>query len=122
MRTRGVVRSTSWIVAILLLSAGVAAAGPVSVDVALDHGIYRADTRQTGYVRVGVTAEETRGDGYRAPLNVAIVIDRSGSMAGEKIEQAKRAALAALDQMRPDDIVSVVAYDTEGHASDPAGA
>jgi Ca-activated chloride channel family protein len=48
----------------------------------------------------------------RAPVNVAIVLDRSGSMSGDKIEEAKRAAIMAIGQLRDDDIVSVVTYES----------
>ncbi|MFC4640203.1 vWA domain-containing protein [Deinococcus hohokamensis] len=46
----------------------------------------------------------------RPVLNLAFVIDRSGSMSGEPLEMAKQAAIAAVRQMRADDRVSVVAF------------
>jgi Ca-activated chloride channel family protein len=48
----------------------------------------------------------------RIPLNISIVIDRSGSMEGIKMGYAKRAAKGIIDQLKQDDIVSVVMYDT----------
>lgn len=51
--------------------------------------------------------------GPRTPLNVALVLDRSGSMGGPKLEQAKEAACRALELMAPEDRVSVVAFDDE---------
>lgn len=48
-----------------------------------------------------------------APINLALVLDRSGSMAGAKLEKAKQAAGVALDQLGPDDVCSLVAYDDE---------
>jgi Ca-activated chloride channel family protein len=47
----------------------------------------------------------------RTPLNIAVVIDRSGSMAGEKMESAKKAAALIVDQLAPMDFISVVMYD-----------
>jgi len=41
---------------------------------------------------------------------VTIVIDRSGSMAGEKIEQAKKAALQVLDGLRRGEAFNIVDY------------
>jgi len=46
------------------------------------------------------------------PKNVSIVLDRSGSMADEgKIHYAKSALLAIVDQLSPEDLLSVVIYD-----------
>jgi Ca-activated chloride channel family protein len=48
----------------------------------------------------------------RPPVNLAFVLDRSGSMAGRgKLELAKQGVLDALDRLEPDDRFSVVAYD-----------
>ncbi|MEO8205307.1 MAG: VWA domain-containing protein, partial [Chthoniobacterales bacterium] len=46
-------------------------------------------------------------------LGLAIVIDRSGSMSGEKMEMAKEAAKAAVELLSPKDYVTVVAFDNE---------
>jgi len=46
----------------------------------------------------------------RVPLNVALVIDKSGSMNGQKIQDAKTAAIYFIQQLERDDILSVVTY------------
>lgn len=48
----------------------------------------------------------------RSPLNLAIVLDRSGSMSGAKLEHAKQAAALLVDQLSPDDILSLVVYES----------
>ena len=48
-----------------------------------------------------------------APINLALVLDHSGSMAGAKLEKARQAAAVALDQLGPDDIFSLVIYDDQ---------
>ena len=48
-----------------------------------------------------------------SPINLALVLDRSGSMAGAKLEKAKQAAGVAIDQLGPDDTFSLVVYDDE---------
>ncbi|HEY5792621.1 MAG TPA: VWA domain-containing protein [Chthoniobacterales bacterium] len=47
------------------------------------------------------------------PINLALVLDRSGSMAGAKIEKARQAAAVAVDQLDTDDYFSLVVYDDE---------
>ena len=42
--------------------------------------------------------------------NIALAIDSSGSMDGEKMAQAKEAALALLTQLRPTDMISIVSF------------
>jgi len=49
----------------------------------------------------------------RPPLNVALVLDRSGSMAGEKIEFARQAAEQIVQQLLSEDRVSVTVFDHE---------
>ncbi len=49
----------------------------------------------------------------RTPLNLGIVLDRSGSMSGPPLEHAKDAAALLVRRLWPEDVVSVVAYDDE---------
>ena len=49
----------------------------------------------------------------RSPLNLAIVLDRSGSMSGGKLEQAKQAAALLVDELDRDDVLSIVLYESE---------
>jgi Ca-activated chloride channel homolog len=44
---------------------------------------------------------------------LVLLIDRSGSMQGSKLEAAKNAAKAAISAMNPNDMVAVVAFDSE---------
>jgi len=47
----------------------------------------------------------------RTPLNLALVIDRSGSMDGQKLAEAKRCAIDLVQRMASDDRVAIVQYD-----------
>jgi Ca-activated chloride channel homolog len=51
------------------------------------------------------------GRADRLPLNLSLVLDRSGSMHGGKLEAACAAAALLVRRLSPDDVVSVVAYD-----------
>ena len=47
----------------------------------------------------------------RRKLNLSLVIDRSGSMAGSALSHALKAAQAVMDALEPTDMISVVAFD-----------
>ncbi|MBD90088.1 MAG: hypothetical protein CL940_07110 [Deltaproteobacteria bacterium] len=47
------------------------------------------------------------------PLNLSLVIDRSGSMQGQKMVDARQAALSMVDRLRRGDRVSIVSYSDE---------
>lgn len=47
----------------------------------------------------------------RKPLNLGVVIDRSGSMAGEKIENTKLAIKTLITHLGPEDYLSLVTFD-----------
>jgi Ca-activated chloride channel family protein len=47
----------------------------------------------------------------RAPLRIALVLDRSGSMGGAKLEVAKQCAKFVAHRLLPTDLLSVVAFD-----------
>lgn len=47
----------------------------------------------------------------RTPLAISLVLDRSGSMGGDRLEAAKAASISAVERLHPDDVVSVVAFD-----------
>lgn len=86
-------------------------AAPVEVKAALATPLVQAGKTQTAFLKVSLTGLALPSNAARLPLNIAIVIDRSGSMSGEKMNQARQAAIFAVNSLSPDDIVSVVAFD-----------
>src|SRR3982751_6773562 len=68
--------------------------------------LYRHGPREV-VVEVELKAQP-RADAHRTPMNVSVVLDRSGSMAGAKIEKARQAACVALDRLDADDMFSLV--------------
>jgi Ca-activated chloride channel family protein len=50
-------------------------------------------------------------DAARVPLSLCLVLDRSGSMAGDKLEAARSAAIAVANRMQPADHLGVVIFD-----------
>lgn len=83
------------------------------VDARLGHAsMPRAASGET-YLFAQVTAsDEGAAPAAAAPLNLAIVIDRSGSMKGDRIANAMNAAVFAVERMRDGDSVTVVSFDT----------
>jgi len=101
-------------------SATVAAASQVHLDVSMAKPTLLAKKKQTTFVKVGLTGFKMDAKGERAPVNVSFVLDKSGSMTGEKIAKAKEAAIAAIQRLSKRDIISVVAYDSTVRVIVPA--
>jgi Ca-activated chloride channel family protein len=59
------------------------------------------------------TADFQEEESKRPPLNVAIVLDRSGSMSGDKLHFAKEALKKVIQNLRHDDVVHLVTYSTD---------
>ena len=85
----------------------------MTLHINTDRRLVRAGVHSTRYVRIRFTAPEAPRQGERLPLDVALVIDKSGSMGGGKLELAKMAARQAVNLLGPADHVALVAYDTE---------
>lgn len=75
--------------------------------------IMEADKRQTAFLKVSLTGFDVLDKQTRIPANIAIVLDKSGSMRGQKIDYARQAAIHAISKLNKDDIVSVVTYDSQ---------
>ncbi len=91
----------------------------VKVLTETDQGCFPVGSPQEVVVKIDLTAcPDTRAK--RAPLNLAVVIDRSGSMEGPKIEKARQAAAMIVDRLKPDDVFSLVAFDTTVEVMVPA--
>lgn len=66
----------------------------------------------TVYLQLSITTANIGIQRERKPMNIAVVIDRSGSMSGErKMEHVKQAFNSLIDQLQANDILSVVVYD-----------
>jgi Mg-chelatase subunit ChlD len=77
---------------------------------------------------VSLVEQQPKGKG-RAPMGIFLVIDRSNSMGynsrrndvrdGEKMRYAREAARAVVEQLRPEDRVGVIAFDSDPYVLGP---
>jgi Ca-activated chloride channel family protein len=72
------------------------------------------------YLRLSLKSLAAGKRERRTPVNVAIVIDRSGSMQGERIAAAKEGARVALKRLAPDDTVALIAFNHDVEVLSPA--
>jgi Ca-activated chloride channel homolog len=95
----------------LLLLALPSMATKVDLKSAVAKPVLPAGQKHLTHLKVGLTGFEMQREKARTPVNLAIVLDRSGSMQGEKIAQAREAACMAVRSLAPTDIVSVVTFE-----------
>ena len=79
----------------------------------LNHNLLAIEADHTVHVMVELTAPEAPDHGDRPPLKLALVIDRSGSMAGDKLETTKACAAYLVRRMAATDELAIVAYDDQ---------
>lgn len=83
------------------------------VEGRLGHSTLVSDRDNETFLYVDVKAPVDAVQSVAAPVNLAIVIDRSGSMSGKKMENAIQAARGMVQRLRDGDVVSLITYDTD---------
>lgn len=83
----------------------------VKAHATLSQAYVMSATSSEVFLNVDLTA--VNSGGARQPFAAALVIDRSGSMAGAKIDSARDAAFAFLNRMRDDDQIAVITYGSD---------
>ena len=86
----------------------------------LDRRLVSTGEKSERYLQVQITAPDKSNSSTRLPLNLALVIDRSGSMSGSKLEKAKEAATFCLRNLTGADRAAIVAYDDEVRVVSPS--
>lgn len=74
---------------------------------------YRPDDDEEGFFLLLASPEIKPTDEKQTDKTVLFVVDRSGSMSGEKMNQAKEAAKFVLQNLKENDLFNVIAYDSE---------
>lgn len=88
-------------------------------SITLDHELVSVEDEQTVHAMLELTAPAV--DRCRPPLRLAVVLDRSGSMSGERLACAKTATRMLAQLLSADDQLGVVAYDDQVRVVAPLG-
>lgn len=78
----------------------------------LGHPTLQAERPGETFMLLTATADKDAATSAASPLNLSIVIDRSGSMKGRRLSNALDAARGMVGRLRDGDAVSVVTYNT----------
>jgi Ca-activated chloride channel homolog len=89
------------------------AGGALTVDGRLGHPRLARSGNGETYVMLEVRGADSAKARVAAPVNLSLVIDRSGSMKGTRIRNAINAATTAVGRLNEGDTVNVVTFDTQ---------
>ncbi|PSK99906.1 ADP-ribosylglycohydrolase [Murinocardiopsis flavida] len=87
----------------------------------LDFDVIPLEADDAVTVLLDVTAPEQEVDAQRPPATLQVVLDRSGSMGGARLEGAVRALLSLVDRLAPGDNFGLVSFDNSARVEVPAG-
>lgn len=87
----------------------------------LDNPYYLPDVgKKTVYLYIDLTGGAGSNIEKRPPLNLSLVLDKSGSMKGEKLSNAKKAMDYVVDQLDENDYLSLVQYGSDVQVLHPS--
>lgn len=92
----------------------------VNLNINLATPVMEAQKTHTAFIKIALEGFKQEQAQARIPANIAIVLDKSGSMGGDKIRYAREAAIMAIGRLDERDIVSVVSYDSHVNVVVPA--
>jgi Ca-activated chloride channel family protein len=102
-------------------SQAVGSTGPVRVTSTLSQSqVLRGSDGQL-YLHCGLEASDEGGRDVRRPIDLALVVDTSGSMAAA-MPLLKRATLGIVERLRPQDRLTIVSYSTDAQVVFQSGA
>ena len=86
----------------------------IKLDILTERPIARNDSTSELDVVIEVRSNQsTDGLDRKKALNLCLVIDRSGSMRGDKLETAKKSCIDIYKQLDEKDLFTVVVFDDE---------
>ncbi|MDT8389406.1 MAG: VWA domain-containing protein [Lentisphaeria bacterium] len=108
---------TGWVICF------VAQGARLTLTAELQEEVIPAETAKEAMLKISVMTPEleTESQTPRVNINLAVVLDKSGSMTTRgKLENAKEAAVTALRMLGEDDYFSLVTYDSQARTLIPA--
>lgn len=87
--------------------------GLIRMTAGLSDPVLHAGAARKVFLKVDLDARAVGEKPTRVPVNLALVLDRSGSMAGEKLERAKTAARALVGKLSSEDRLAIVTYGSD---------
>ncbi len=78
----------------------------IQVNYSLSHSLIATNLAASVDLILNFNGEKTENPGPRRPLNLSLVIDRSGSMAGQPLRYAIKAAQKLVKSLTAQDIIS----------------
>lgn len=85
----------------------------IEMKVSADLGLIPEDRPSERFIEITLKTPQATHGRNRQPLNLALVIDKSGSMQGDKLEYAKQAAMHVLGLLTDRDQLAIIAFDSE---------
>jgi len=85
-----------------------------------ERGYVVKNSPQEVVIKIDLSAIAGKQKTRRTPLNLAVVLDKSGSMTGAKLEKTKQAAMQLVDRLAPNDVFSLVIFSDEAQVLVPA--
>ncbi|WP_138494063.1 vWA domain-containing protein [Paenibacillus pinistramenti] len=83
----------------------------ISFNYAWNKGYYPAGGAESAYLLIELQGSGKDKGHARSPINLSVVLDRSGSMSGDPLMYSKKACQFVAEQMNGSDLLSLVAFD-----------
>ena len=94
-------------------------AGALRMTTQLDHR-YLAEAGGAAYLQIDLAADGDASQRRRVPVNAVLILDRSGSMTGPKMDRARDAARALVNALTGDDRLAIVEFSSDASVLYPS--